>query len=327
MSNRMELKTLFTQDSEGEPLSNALCYLYERGTKTMATVYDAGGESIGQPFSSNAVGMVMMMAENGVYDFRVVKAPIDFTMGVQFFDTDITSAMVPTPDTGMNGGGGPVGVMPSMASMEFQPVAASSYPSAVEAPPSVPPSDGYPVGEIPSHIPLGDALQGLASMAGQAMSMASQMGSSGPSDLQFSMLKGRVSDLEDASGGGGGGSIEPITLITDGGNYQNKNYDIPAGVSRIYTDDLRATFTPETASEAGAGVTDCVTSILYLARDPDTPVFFKYMTWLDGETPEIEPSTDTEYVFSIIAITTFNSYSGEDRTRLDRLVGTFREDK
>lgn len=55
----MELKTLFTQDSEGEPLSNALCYLYERGTKTMATVYDAGGESIGQPFSSNAGTLVV----------------------------------------------------------------------------------------------------------------------------------------------------------------------------------------------------------------------------------------------------------------------------
>lgn len=90
----MELKNFFAQDDEGNKLPGADCYVYLRGTETLAPgVVKANGVSLVSPFQSDANGLTQFAAPNGLYDVRVVKGKRDYRLPMQFNDvTDSISA-------------------------------------------------------------------------------------------------------------------------------------------------------------------------------------------------------------------------------------------
>lgn len=83
----MELKNFFAQDNEGTKLSGASCYVYMRGTETLAPgVVKANGVSLNSPFFSDDNGLVQFAAPNGLYDVRVVSGARDYRLPIQFND-------------------------------------------------------------------------------------------------------------------------------------------------------------------------------------------------------------------------------------------------
>lgn len=89
----MELKNYFAQDDAGNILSNASCYLYERGSENLvAELWGENGLTLGNPFSTNQKGLVQFAAANGLYDLRVVKGSRDYRIRVQFNDMTETLA-------------------------------------------------------------------------------------------------------------------------------------------------------------------------------------------------------------------------------------------
>lgn len=90
----MELKNFFAQDDQGNVLANALCFLYTRGTETLATgLQDATGQMLANPFSADGVGLIQFAAPNGHYDLRVVKDNRDYRIRIKL--ADVTNP--PTP--------------------------------------------------------------------------------------------------------------------------------------------------------------------------------------------------------------------------------------
>lgn len=80
----MELKNYFAQDSHGNILGGANCYLYEPGTETLATgLQDAAGAPLANPFTAGPNGLVQFAAPNGVYDLRVESGARDYRIRVQ----------------------------------------------------------------------------------------------------------------------------------------------------------------------------------------------------------------------------------------------------
>lgn len=83
----MELKNYFSQDEHGDILPDATCYLYLRGTESLAVgLQSATGLAIANPFAANDVGRVEFAAPNGLYDLRVVKGGRDYRLPVQCLD-------------------------------------------------------------------------------------------------------------------------------------------------------------------------------------------------------------------------------------------------
>ncbi len=90
----MELKNFFALDEEGHTLPDATCYLYERGTETLAKVLEgANGLPLNNPFTSDQQGLVQFAAPNGLYDIRVVKGNRDNRIRLQFNDVMETAAV------------------------------------------------------------------------------------------------------------------------------------------------------------------------------------------------------------------------------------------
>lgn len=85
----MELKNFFAQDNHGEILPGALCYLYVRGTESLANgLKQANGTGLVNPFTADKAGLVQVAAPNGLYDIRVVSERRDYRIPIQFKDVD-----------------------------------------------------------------------------------------------------------------------------------------------------------------------------------------------------------------------------------------------
>lgn len=87
----MELKNYFAQDTEGNVLAEATCYLYLRGTENLAAgLLRANGLPLANPFVADAFGLIQFAAPSGLYDLRVVKGSRDYRLGVQCLDVKET---------------------------------------------------------------------------------------------------------------------------------------------------------------------------------------------------------------------------------------------
>lgn len=91
----MELKNFFALDDQGSALGEATCYLYERGTESLAAgLLRANGLALSNPFTAGLDGLMQFAAPNGLYDLRVVKGDRDYRLHVQCNDVteDVASA-------------------------------------------------------------------------------------------------------------------------------------------------------------------------------------------------------------------------------------------
>ncbi len=83
----MELKNFFAQDDAGNILSEATCYVYQRGTESLAGgLMKANGLAQANPLTTDQKGFAEFAAPNGLYDVRVVKGARDFRIRLQFND-------------------------------------------------------------------------------------------------------------------------------------------------------------------------------------------------------------------------------------------------
>lgn len=84
----MELKNVFIQDTQGNIIPGATCYLYERDTSILVPgVVDKDGAPLLNPFNSDSNGLVQFAAPNNVYDLRVATAQRDYRLPISCFDT------------------------------------------------------------------------------------------------------------------------------------------------------------------------------------------------------------------------------------------------
>lgn len=93
----MELKNFFALDDQGNALANATCYVYVRGTESLANgLQAANGLALTNPFNSDSLGLIQFAAPNGLYDLRVVKVDRDYRLHLQFNDVaeDVAAAQV-----------------------------------------------------------------------------------------------------------------------------------------------------------------------------------------------------------------------------------------
>ena len=90
----MELKNFFAQDDAGYMLSGATCYVYQRGTESLAPgLQKANGNGLISPFEADDQGFIQFAAPNGLYDLRIVKGARDKRIQVQFNDVSDTLAI------------------------------------------------------------------------------------------------------------------------------------------------------------------------------------------------------------------------------------------
>lgn len=83
----MELKSYFAQDQRGNAVAGATCYLYLRGTETLATgLEDADGSPLDNPFLSQSNGAMNFAAPNGFYSLKVVIDALNYTISLQCMD-------------------------------------------------------------------------------------------------------------------------------------------------------------------------------------------------------------------------------------------------
>lgn len=83
----MELKNYFAQDSQGNILGGATCYLYEPDTENVVGGLEtAGGDPLANPFSAAQNGLIQFRAPSGEYDLRVVSGVRDYRVRVQCLD-------------------------------------------------------------------------------------------------------------------------------------------------------------------------------------------------------------------------------------------------
>lgn len=83
----MEIKNFFAQDSQGNIMPSADCYLYLPDTTNLATgLVDADGLPISNPFKASLIGQVQFGAPNGVYDLRIARGTRDTTIRIQCAD-------------------------------------------------------------------------------------------------------------------------------------------------------------------------------------------------------------------------------------------------
>lgn len=66
----MQFRTFTPQDTAGNYQPTATATVYEEGTQTLATIYDADDQAISNPVSANADGQISFAAANGVYDIQ-----------------------------------------------------------------------------------------------------------------------------------------------------------------------------------------------------------------------------------------------------------------
>lgn len=83
----MEIKNFFAQDSQGNIMPSADCYLYLPDTTTLVTgLVNEDGVPISNPFAASLIGQVQFGAPNGVYDLRIARGVRDTTIRIQCAD-------------------------------------------------------------------------------------------------------------------------------------------------------------------------------------------------------------------------------------------------
>lgn len=83
----MELKNYFAQDTQGNALPGANCYLYQPETTTPATgVVDKNGTPLPTPFQSDADALIQFAAPDGEYDLRVTSGGREFVIRINCLD-------------------------------------------------------------------------------------------------------------------------------------------------------------------------------------------------------------------------------------------------
>lgn len=97
----MELKNYFAQDSHGEILADATCYLYQAGLQIPAVdLRDANDNPLSNPFNADSDGLIQFKAPNGLYDLRVLKGGRDYKIRIQCngVDGNVQVARLAAPD-------------------------------------------------------------------------------------------------------------------------------------------------------------------------------------------------------------------------------------
>lgn len=85
----MELKNYFAQDTQGNAIPGASCYMYQAGTAIPAVgVVDKAGAPLNNPFSADADALIQFAAPNGIYDLRVTNGDRDYKIRVQCADIE-----------------------------------------------------------------------------------------------------------------------------------------------------------------------------------------------------------------------------------------------
>ena len=83
----MELKNYFAQDDAGNVIGGALCYLYVRGTESLAKdLQNKNGFALDNPFIADQDGLIQFAAPNGLYDLRVLTGMRDSRIRIQCSD-------------------------------------------------------------------------------------------------------------------------------------------------------------------------------------------------------------------------------------------------
>ena len=96
----MELKNFFAQDDAGNILSEATCFVYQRGSESLASGLKKGnGVDLANPFTADKTGFAEFAAPNGLYDVRVVKGARDNRIRMQFNDVAETVEAAQTAAT------------------------------------------------------------------------------------------------------------------------------------------------------------------------------------------------------------------------------------
>jgi len=91
----MELKSFVTLNKEGKVVPSAKTYVYKRSTTELAVVYDATGNTLTNPMTSNSSGFIEFAAEDGAYDLRFeVDGEKGATYAISFADVVKTSTKV-----------------------------------------------------------------------------------------------------------------------------------------------------------------------------------------------------------------------------------------
>ncbi|WP_110656163.1 right-handed parallel beta-helix repeat-containing protein [Salinicola halimionae] len=89
----MEVKTFFTQDTDGQTISNARVTVRHQGNAEPAPdLQDVSGAPLSNPFTSNSEGLIQLAAPNGHYAIDVEKGDSRQSLTAQFFDQDAVAS-------------------------------------------------------------------------------------------------------------------------------------------------------------------------------------------------------------------------------------------
>ncbi len=103
----MELKNFFAQDTQGNILPGATCYLYQPGTANLvAGLQNKNGAPLANPFTASENGLIQFAAPNGRYDLRVASGALAYTLRIQCNDV---SENVQADDLAAHTGAGMIG--------------------------------------------------------------------------------------------------------------------------------------------------------------------------------------------------------------------------
>ncbi|WP_136067209.1 hypothetical protein [Modicisalibacter radicis] len=98
----MELKTFFTQQSDGPSLSKATVYIYEWGTSRLAQgLKDEYNGELKNPFDSTNEGLIRFSAPNGKYEMYVRSQTLEQRLQIQFFDINEAGSLTVITATGV----------------------------------------------------------------------------------------------------------------------------------------------------------------------------------------------------------------------------------
>jgi hypothetical protein len=128
----MELKNFFATDSQGNVISGATCYLYNRGTTILVTdLQDAEGDPLDNPFVTNSDGLAQFAAQNGEYDLYITSTIRQYTIPVKCIDFEEQVISVETSASSAAESAAEAADSASQAALSASD--ASGYASAAEA--------------------------------------------------------------------------------------------------------------------------------------------------------------------------------------------------
>ena len=302
----MELKNYFAQDSQGNIIPGATCYLYQPNTSTLVTgLEDAAGNPMPNPFTGAANGLIQFAAPGGLYDLRVSSGMRQFTLRVQC--SDLVGPAGPQGEPGpqgVQGERGPAGedgvdgVTPNLS---IGTVTVGETPSATIS--------GSPEAPVLNLVlqagPKGDkgdqgdqGLQGDTGATGAVPNLT--IGTVTTGDTAAATITGTAEDpvlnlvLPVTQGGSGGGAVavkEKAQGILEFPATGNMTIDMSLGTTIVvvansaFSGQLLLDFSSLDSGEAMP-----FTLMVIANGNAITPVFSTVAyTWLNGSAPEFGP--------------------------------------